>query len=179
MNTKNKIRTACGKDIHITEHARKHLSAHPDVLEFLEEAISKVVIPEGATNFEEAINLGRIVGESKLIETEKISPDQKTTFALRLERKYPSRVAVGEKGIPCDSVTIEIKFDETKKEYYLSTAYIGYPCPYEPAYIEDKTSEDFKKALDFWSSHALVFDPKIMGPTFEASWEEMLIAPKV
>lgn len=174
MNIKDKFKTACGKDIYLREERKKHFLAHPDVLDFMNEAISKIVIPDNATYFEEAINLGRTIGEAKLIEVEKIAPEQKTTFALRLERKFPSRVAMGAKGIPCDCVTVEIKFDDLKKEYYLSTAYIGYPCPDEPSHIKDKTSDDFKKALDFWLNHALVFNPKIMGSVFKASWNEVL-----
>jgi len=174
MNIKGKFKTACGKDIYLREERKKHFLSHPDVLDFVDEAISKIVIPNSATYFEEAINMGRTIGEAKLIEVEKISPAQKTTFALRLERKFPSRVAVNGKGIPCDCVTVEIKFDELKNEYYLSTAYIGFPCPDEPFNIKDKTSDDFEKAIDFWCSHALIFDPKIMGPVFEASWNEVL-----
>lgn len=179
VDLKDKFKTACGKDIFLREDNRKHFLAHPDVLEFVEEAISKIVIPDGATHFEEAISLGRVVGEATLIEAEKISPDQKTTFALRFERKFPSRVIVGESGIPCDSVTVVTRFDELKKEYYLSTAYIGYPCPDEPVNIKDKTSDDFKEALDFWCSHSLIFDSKTMNPIFETSWEEVLNTPKV
>ncbi|KKT72308.1 MAG: hypothetical protein UW66_C0006G0004 [Candidatus Moranbacteria bacterium GW2011_GWF1_44_4] len=174
MEIKDEIITANGKTISIPEDTKKHLSAHPDVLEFLEEAISKTVVPEKAKYFEGAINLGRIIGESKLIETEKIMPNEKTTFAFRLERKYPSRVIKNEKGMLCDSVTIEIKFDNVKKEYYLSTAYVGFPCPYEPFYISDETSDEFKQALDFWCKHALVYDSVIMDSAFEASWDEVL-----
>ena len=42
MEIKDEIITANGKTISIPEDTKKHLSAHPDVLEFLEEATASV-----------------------------------------------------------------------------------------------------------------------------------------
>jgi len=174
MKTINKFRTACGKEIHITEKTRKHLLAHSDVLEFLEEAISKIRIPQNTKHFCKAVSFGRIVGISRLVETEKILPGDETDFAFRLERKKPSRITFKSNGKPCDSVTLEIKFDGRAKKYFLSTAYIGYPCPYEPGYIKNQKSFEFKKALAFWCKHALAYDSKIMGKPFKSSWNGVL-----
>jgi len=178
MKIHDQLTSACGKTIIISRDTKKHLLPHLDVVEFLEQTIAKIVIPDSATYFEETINLGRIIGKSNLIKTKKISPSQLTPFAFRLGRKYPSRIVLNRKGIPCDIVTVEIKFNELKKEFHLSTAYIGYPCPDEPFYIKKRTGSDFRESLEFWCNHAFVYNPKTMDSTSELSWEELLEKPK-
>jgi hypothetical protein len=166
--------SADGKEIFITKETRKHLLAHPDVLEYLEEAIGKVKIPDGMSQFEEAIDLGRIIGKSLLVEAKDISSDEETEFALRVGREWPVRVALEAQGIECDSVTLDIIYDNNLKKYRLRTAYIGYPTPSNPYYIADKNSQDYKEAIEFWCCHALAYDPKIMGKPFKASWNSVL-----
>lgn len=174
LDSGTKYIAANGKEVFLTEEKKRHLLAHPDVFEFLEEAVSKAVIPDGATYFQEAIHLGRTIGVSLLIKTKKIKPDEETDFALRVERDKPVRVFLESDGQPCDSVTLEIKFDEQAKRYFLNTAYIGYPCPYSPYHITDKNNPEYKSALEFWCSHALAYDPKIMEKPFRSSWKSVL-----
>lgn len=174
MEFETKLISACGKEIFVTEEVKVHLLAHPDVLEFLEEAVKKIRIPDDTVHFCDAVNFGRIIGTSLLIKTNQISPKDETDFSFRLERKWPSRVTLEESGKPCDFVTLEIKLDKRLRKYILSTAYIGFPCPYEPCYIKDQESDEFQKALNFWCSHALAYDPKIMGKTFKSSWDSTL-----
>lgn len=170
----NKFLTADGKEIILTEKKKKHLRAHQNVMEFLEESISKIYIPDNATYFEEAINIGRVIGRSLLVKTNLITPDEETDFALRVGREWPVRVSVESKGESCDSVTLEIKFNEQSKKYFLNTAYIGFPCPDSPYYISDKISDEYKESLEFWCRHALAYDPKIMEKPFKASWNSIL-----
>lgn len=170
----NKFLTADGKEVFLSESRKKHLKAHPGVMNFLKGAISKIYIPEGTTYFQEAINLGKKIGISRLVKADKISLDEETDFALRVEREWPVRVSLVLEGESCDSVTVEVKFDQESKKYFLNTAYIGYPCPDSPYHVADKTSDKYKEALDFWCNHALAYDPKIMGKTFKASWNSIL-----
>jgi hypothetical protein len=173
-----KFISANGKEIYLNDERRRHLNAHPGVINFLEEAISKINIPEYAMYFQEAINLGRIIGISRLVKADKIYPDDEADFALRVNREWPVRVSLVSKGESCDSVTLEIKFDEQSKKYFLNTAYIGFPCPDSPYHISDKTSEKYKEALEFWCRHALAYDQKIMGKPFKASWSSILVRSK-
>lgn len=166
--------TACGKKIFITSETKKHLQAHSDVEEFLEEAILKIKIPDNVPYLEKAVDLGRTIGISTLVETNSIQPNRKTLFATRAGRNWPSRIACDLKGKSCNSVTLEIKFDKQANRYELSTAYIGFPCPDEPIHFSDRTSKEFKKSLDFWCRHALVYDPSTMGKYFESTWENVL-----
>lgn len=170
-----KFISANGKEVFVTAETRRHLLAHPDVLDFLEEAISKANILEGANRFKEAINLGRGIGISSLIETKPVDPDEETDFAMRIEREYPIRVSLDLKGKVYDSVTLKIDFDEKSKKYYLITAYIGPNTPSNP-YYADRASDEYRKSLDFWCSHALAYDPKIMEKPFKASWNSILSA---
>jgi len=164
-----------GKEVFVTAETKKHLSAHPDVLEFIEEAVAKVHIPDTASLFKETISLGREIGISSLIETKPIRPDEETDFAMRVEREYPVRVSLNAKGSACDSVTLKIVFDEKSKKYFLITAYIGPNTPSNP-YYTNRTSDEYKESLEFWCSHALAYDPKIMGKPFKASWNSILSA---
>lgn len=177
MGKENKFISGNGKEIFITEKTRTHLWAHPDVWEFLEEAVSKIKIPDGADYFCEAVKFGKIIGVSSLVETSPISLGEETDFALRLERQWPSRVALDSRKEPCDAMTLEIKFEKLSGKYILSTAYIGYPCPYEPGYIKNQGSDEFKKALYFWCRHSLAYDAKIMKKPFRSSWGSILNNP--
>jgi hypothetical protein len=149
MENKKQLKTACGKIIEETSETRDHLLAHPDVWKFLEEAVSRVSIPEGALRIEEVVDFGKVIGISKLVKTKPVRLDEKISFAKRINRDWPSRVTKDSEGEPCDSVTVEIRLGGKKKEYFLSTAYIGYPCPDEPFCFLDQESEKFRESIDF------------------------------
>jgi hypothetical protein len=174
MNIPNQLKTNDGKSVYITPEIKEHLLAHADVVEFLEEAVAKLEIPDGIAWIGVAVNLGRIVGVSKLVKVGEVLPNQKTFFAKRLAHEFPTHVTLNREGEPCDSITLEIKYDENEKKYFLNTAHFGFPCPDEPFYIADKESNEFKESLGFWRSHALVYEEKIMAPVFEAAWEKVL-----
>lgn len=170
----NNLITADGETVYLSRETKNHLLAHPDVLEFLKEAAGKIRMSEQGGIFEISVNLGRVIGISSLIGTAPISSGQKTFFAERFGRKYPSRVILNGKGEPCDYITFQIKFNERENKYFLMTAYVGHPCPDEPFYLSDKASSAFKEALVFWSRHALVYNANTMGQYFESTWEEVL-----
>ena len=45
----------------------------------------------------------------------------------------------------------------------------------EPYYIEDRNSEAFKNALDFWTEHALIYDKESsVGDVFTSTWNNEL-----
>jgi hypothetical protein len=169
-----KIKTSCAKDVFINAQTRRHLLAHPDVLPFLEEAISKISIPAGALRFEKAVSLKKIIGVSMLVKTRAVRLNEKTMFAKRINHQWPTRVAPDTGGSACDSVTVAVKFEKERKRYVLLTAYVGYPCPDEPASIPQVNRKKFKESLDFWRKHALVFNEKTMDPYFESTWKKVL-----
>jgi len=101
-------------------------------------------------------------------------PGKENFFSHRIGREFPIPVALQSKGAASDSVTLHIKKDEESGEYFLRTAYIGFPCPNIPYNIEEKKGSAYQEPIDFWSRHALVYDKAIMGPVFESSWNEVL-----
>jgi hypothetical protein len=174
MELPDKLVTSDGKEVFIIPEIKEHLLAHADVVEFLEEAVEKLEMPDGIMWIGVAVSLGRIVGTSNLVKVEEVLPGQKTFFAKRIAHEFPTHVALNREGEQCDSITVEIKYNKNDKRYFLNTAYVGFPCPDEPFYIADKESNEFKESLGFWRRHALVYDEKIMEPVFEAAWEDVL-----
>jgi len=166
--------TADKKIIVVDKEAQNHLSAHPDVMDLLGEAISKLIIPDSVSRIEKEINFDRVVGISSLVSVPKVEANQKTYFAFRKARKFPSHVVLKKSGESCSTVTLSIYFNESSKKLTLLTAYIGYICPDEPFYFKDRTSLQYKGALGFWSEHALIYDKNIMDEAFESNWQNEL-----
>jgi hypothetical protein len=166
--------SACGKKIFIRNETKEHLLAHPDVVNFLDEAISKIYINRNVKHFEKAVDFERVLGASSLVRTKKIAPEDEADFAFRIKRRWPTRVALDSKDQTCNSATLVINLDEKIHEYYLVTAYIGLPCPDEPCYITNRSSSEFREAIDFWCKHALIYNPKAMGKSFKSNWMKIL-----
>lgn len=61
--------TKCGGKINVTHQGWSHLQAHPNVLEHLQEAISKIQLPAKPQKIEFEVDLGRIVGRQGIVET--------------------------------------------------------------------------------------------------------------
>lgn len=158
----------------VNKEAQEHLTAHPDVSTLLLAAISKLTIGDSVSHIEKEINFGRVVGISNLIPIPKVGIDQKTYFAFRKARKCPSHVVLNQKDESCDTITVEVNFDESSQKWILSTAYIGHICPNEPFYFENKTTPEFKEALAFWSEHALIYDETTMNEPFKSTWQDEL-----
>lgn len=100
--------TADKQIVFVNDETQHHLTAHPDVIALLPEAISKLIIGDSVSRVEKEITLDRAIGISSLIEVPKVSIDQKTYFALRNARSYPSHVALDKEGEACNTVTVEV-----------------------------------------------------------------------
>jgi len=175
-NTENekKYSTACGKEVFVTAETMNHLKAHPDVVEYLTEAISRANIPNGSTIYRETVDMGRTVGISALIETDRISLNDETYFAKRIEREYPVRIILNVVGQPTAKVTLKVVFDEMENKFLLQTAWIGPDAPPLPYNVPGDLGGELEKSLGFWCSHALAYDPKVMGKPFKTSWNFIL-----
>lgn len=157
----------------VDKAGESHLVSHPDVIKFLPEAISKFNVKESKIREDGVIvaevNLGRIIGKTGLIKTNAIKMDEETLFSYRHDHSYPTRVVKGE-GEDCDTITLAVKPENNK--WALLTAYLGYICPDEPFYIKDHSSAEFKESLNFWSTHALAYDPAVMQEPFTSTWRK-------
>lgn len=134
---------------------KEHLVVHEDVLEVLKEALLMVAPPSGKVH-REAVNLGRIVGSSTCVKT---TDNDSIIMKRRIGRKNLTRFVLNREPIPCDTVTVILK--KQTNAYFLLTAYIGYPGEKE---VHDPKLQDHErtKSVEFWSTHALVYDKEII-----------------
>ena len=168
------LTTACGGNIVVPNKTEKHLLAHPEVQKILAEAIGKISLPNGAFLATE-VEMGRVVGLSGCVKVPWIELSDKAFFAQRIEREKPTRVLPGAEGKETTKVVILAFPDRRdKRTYVLITSWIGTLAPKEPWDANIRSKEELQESLDFWSSHALVYDHEVMGPVFESTWDEVL-----
>jgi hypothetical protein len=168
-----KISTSCGGTIVVPRKAQEHLRAHPEVQKILAEAVVKVSLPHGEFLAVE-VEMGRVVGLSGCVKTPRIEVGDKTFFAQRVEREKPSRVVFGKGEEATKVVVLAFPSRENKRTYVLVTSWIGSLAPKEPWDRNIKSEEELRESLDFWTSHALIWDSAVMSEPFESSWEEIL-----
>ena len=166
-------KTACEGKIIISDFVREHLMAHPEVYDLLDEAIAKLTLPTDGGNLAVEVEMGRIVGRSGVVATAPIGMDEVTTFALRPNRRKPSRVAVGVEGPEITRVVIYAGPTEEMKVYKLFTSYVGDLSrkePWDPNLVESERAA----SIGYWTTHALVHIPNLMGDPFMSTWNDVL-----
>ncbi len=166
-------RTKCGHTILVPTNAALHLQAHPEVFDLLEETVGSITLPLNGGWIATDVDLGRIVGRSGCLSTPLITTSTKTTFARRLNRLKPSRVAVDAIGPEIGHVVLIAKPTERTGVYDLVTAYVGSLAPKEP-WDPTLSPEEKVKSVRFWNEHALVYDPAVMEPPLESTWDAVL-----
>jgi hypothetical protein len=172
-------RTACGGTINISQQVQHHLIAHPNVVEHLHAAIGKIHLPVFLKKFEEEIEMGQVIGRSGVVKKAPLQIDEPALFAIRANRKLPSRVAnVGEFGETTSRIVVVARPNPTVNHYDLITAWIGTLARKEPWDGSISERREFQECLRFWSSTALVYDSAVMGPVFESSWKDVLTLSK-
>lgn len=175
----NQYRTACNGAINISQQAKHHLDAHPNVVEHLHAAIGKIHLPIHRKKFETEIDMGTFIGRAGVVKTAPIQIEDRALFALRTNRKLPSRVAnAGELGDKTSRIVVVARPSLMENQYDLITAWIGTLAKKEPWDGSISERGDFHESLRFWSSTALVYDPAVMRPVFESSWKEVLMHGK-
>lgn len=173
------LMTACGNRLVITRKTIDHLQAHPEAFGLLREAVGMLILPtDGSDFFKTTVDFGRIIGETICVPVP-INPEKRQTFTIRKGRTLPSHTVVGASKIPTSHFTMAA-FKGRYGDWILITGYAGESDPREP---NDRSlvpgSEDFYQALEFWTSHALVYDPEIMGEVYESTWADELKAVAV
>ncbi len=167
------FKTADNARIIIPKSTEEHLLAHPEIDGILAEVLSKVHLPESGMLITE-VNMDRILGRSARVDTPKCEMDEKILFAHRLHRAGPTRVVTNTEGPETDLVSvIAFPTPDQEKTYSLLTAWTGPLAPMEP-WDKKVTREAFQKSLEFWRSHALVWDKEVMAEPFESTWAEVL-----
>jgi len=175
MNSqKNIYKTNCGGNIIITVKVKSHLEVHPGIHDLIPEIASRVTLPTDSSRLARQVSLGRVVGQSSLINTKKIGLSETAWFAVRKNRMKASRV-VPDAG-PADTDLVSIVANPVeKKSYELVTAWFGAMAPkepWDPDLADDPSAYD--ESINFWCRHALVYDPELMRKPFRSSWNNIL-----
>ena len=172
---RNKIKTACGGVIVIPRKAEEHLRAHPEVAELLPEAIGRVRLPSGGEFLATEVEMGRVVGRSGCVATPRIGLHDPATFARRIGRDNFSRVVLDAAG-PETTTVVVLAFParEERGTYVLVSSWIGTLAEKEPWDLSLRTPEEVQRSRDFWTTHALVHDPEVMGKVYWMSWAKVL-----
>ena len=167
-------KTGCGGSIYLTEGVREHLKAHPGILALIPEIVSRVTLPTDGSRLASQTSLGRVVGQSSLIGTEKIGLSETAWFAIRKNRMKASRVVPDASPVDTDMVSIVANPVE-KNSYELVTAWYGEFAPkesWDPDLADDLRA--YEESINFWCSHALVHDSEVMDEPFETTWDEII-----
>ena len=167
-------KTGCGGSIILTEGVREHLKAHPGIIDLIPEIASRVTLPTDSSRLARQVSLGRVVGQSSLINTKKIGLSEAAWFAVRKNRMKASRV-VPDAG-PADTDLVSIVANPVEKDSYeLVTAWFGAMAPkepWDPDLADDPSAYD--ESINFWCRHALVHDLAVMDEPFESMWGKIL-----
>ena len=151
----------------------KESHLHEDgVAELLPEIFSSL---EKEERFMKVVHdFGRVVGRTSGVET---TPEDEIVFLKRKNRKSPSRFALNRETRPCSTaVIVLLRQSGGDEDYYvLITAYIGADAPREPGDKFFKKGDQLYSYLEsrnFWSTHALVFNPSEIEEGAEEMTEE-------
>jgi len=167
-------KTECVGTIFVNDETWKHLEAHPGILDLIPEIASKVSLPTDGSRLAFQTSLGRAVGQSSLIKTQKIGLSETAWFAVRKNRMKASRVVLDASPVDTDLVSIVANPVE-KDSYELVTAWFGEFAPkelWDPNLTDDPSA--YKASINFWCRHALVYDPEVMDEPFESTWEDIV-----
>ena len=168
------FKTKCGGSIHLTDSVKEHLEAHQVILGLIPVIASRVILPIDGGRLTSQISLERVVGQSSLIETQKIGLSETAWFAIRKNRMKASRVVPD--AAPVDTEIVSIVANPVEKNTYeLVTAWFGSFAPKEPwdPDLADDPSA-YKASINFWCNHALVHDLAVMDEPFRSTWEKVL-----
>ena len=169
------FKTGCGGSIHLTDSVKEHLEAHSGILGLIPVIASRVILPPiDGGRLTCQISLERVVGQSSLIDTQKIGLSETAWFAIRKNRMKASRVVPD--AAPVDTEIVSIVANPVEKNTYeLVTAWFGSFAPKEPwdPDLADDPSA-YEESINFWCSHALVHDPAEMDDPFESAWHIIL-----
>lgn len=171
------LKTGCGGTMLIFDEVLQHLEAHPNVLPHLSVAILRTRLPRDGRKLRKTVDLGQSIGFSDCVRTKKIGWNEPTTFALRLHRQRPSRVISGvRRREPTNRVSlIAVPYSPNlDRTYRLCSAWIGELAPMEPwdSGLQQRPAA-LQEAVEYWRRHALVYDPQVMGPITNTTWEQV------
>lgn len=157
------IGTLAGGQTVVNRH-RSHL--HEPVSSLLSEVLANTE-SNGRQFFIHTHDFGRVVGETTGVQT---APGDEIIFAQRKGRRGLTRFVKNRPAQPCSEVTVILKRDDVDRNVYvLITAFIGGTPQPEPWDQNIRTQEEFQRAVEHWSTHALVWGTEEIIPGTETT----------
>lgn len=132
------------------------------IAHILPDALARIE-SNGRTFFVEEVDFGQPIGETICVAT---GPSDEIVYAKRPKRFGYTRFVKNRQPEPCSSVVIILKTADGQadaEKYVLVTAFIGRkpePEPWDTKNFaqQENPAEAERKAREFWSSHALIYD---------------------
>lgn len=158
-------RTRNGQAVYIDHEATKiglHIAEAPQLLDLVKEVLS--LNDADGENVAIEHDLGRIIGETSLIET---AVGDEIVYAKRLQRDKYTRFVKNKSLAPTSWVTVILH--EADEGYNLWSAWCGQLVPTSPG-----GEDEMPKSQGFWGNHALVYDEAIIQMetlTAECPWQ--------
>jgi hypothetical protein len=152
----------------ITESGVEHMKAHPIADEILHEAFGMMTVARDGKKFwKGTVDMGRSVGLNGRVSATVVDLDQPTLFALRHNRKRPSRCAIAVPSLT-PLITVVLRKGRNPNESFFVSAWTGDDAPAEPTNIHDPN-------LEFWCNNALIWtkDNFVEAP-FTTTWRTVL-----
>lgn len=144
------------QDSHLASHAEEY----PELLSLLPLALAKIN-PQGRGFIAEEVDMGRVIGESILVET---GPSDAIVFAQRPNRQGLTRFVKNRQPEPCNYITVLLEKAGKGNFYTLLTAYVGRRTPDEPWSPFARPD-----SVQFWSTHALIWGASPILPGTETT----------
>ena len=133
-------------------------------LELLKKALDKMYA-NGSTFIKKEIHFRNTIGFCNCVKTK---PNDEIIMVYRKGRSGQTPMVKGRSPEPSNILTVILRKDmEQKNSYVLISCFIGGDSFREPWDKGIKTDEERKQSKDFWSSHALLYNPNLVD------WDRM------
>ena len=136
---------------------------HPEgglTLETLKEGLRKIDFPENKSFHPFEVSFDHNIGYSNAVE---VTENDDVIMLYRKNRNGKTPIVMNRKPEPSNALTIILKKDTKSGALILVTAFIGAgstPEPWDKKVINDPVKH--KAAVEYWSTHALVYTPEII-----------------
>lgn len=142
----------------VVDRQDSHLT--PEVIEVLSAVTPTIFVEQGKNFINHSHNFRQTIGTTICVTT---GPRDRIVFACRKNRPDGhTRFVENRNPEPTSWVTIGLKLLDDGT-YQIRTAYCGEKAPPEPwdKYVRNK-SKEWRASKDFWSSHALIWNPELI-----------------
>lgn len=138
---------------HDNTHIALHVQEEPRLLEFIKEVVEDSELAGDKVAIEK--DMGRIIGMTTAVKT---TETDEIVYAKRQQRDTFTRFVKNREPQPTSILSIILfRADENDGTYRLWSAWCGELAPTSPG-----TSGEMPTSREFWASHALVYDEKII-----------------